>query len=132
MSDHEHPETLARAGFRSRPAAAPAPPCPLCSGTRSQVLQRITVRHLAIGGTYRLRRCLDCDLVYISPRLDDRTLATLYGEEFYFPKDSMFSGIATGVQDLIQDARRQVVIREGAHEIPASQSPPRRQLARRG
>jgi 2-polyprenyl-3-methyl-5-hydroxy-6-metoxy-1,4-benzoquinol methylase len=73
------------------------------------VLRRIVVSHLAIGGTYRLRRCLDCDLVYVTPRLDDRTLATLYGAEFYFPKDSALSGIATGVQELIQDARRQVV-----------------------
>jgi len=116
MSVHEQPTkfTAARTSdeppaFDSRLAVAPAPPCPLCSGTRSDVLQRITVRHLAIGGTYRLRRCLDCDLVYITPRLDDRTLATLYGEEFYFPPDSPFSGIAGGVVELIQDARRQVV-----------------------
>src|SRR5436190_12090260 len=104
MSDHEHPAALAM-----RAAATPPPPCPLCSGTRSQVLRRIDVRHLAIGGTYRLRRCLDCDLVYVTPRLDDQTLATLYGAEFYFPKDSALSAIASGVQELIQDARRQVV-----------------------
>jgi len=92
-----------------RPAAAPAPPCPLCSGTRSRVLQRIAVSHRVVGGTYRLRRCRDCDLVYLTPRLEDATLATLYGEEFYFPEDSAFSAVAEGVKALIQDARRQVI-----------------------
>src|SRR5690348_11780181 len=82
--------------------AAPAPPCPLCSGTRSHVLRRISVLHSRAGGTYRLRRCRDCALVYLTPRLEDATLATLYGEEFYFPEDSAFSGIADGVKDLIQ------------------------------
>ena len=97
-------------GLRPRgPAANSATPCPLCSGTRSHVLRRFTVRHLAPGGTYRLRRCRDCELVYVTPRLDDATLATLYGEEFYFPRDTAVSAIAAGVQDLIQDARRQVV-----------------------
>jgi SAM-dependent methyltransferase len=73
------------------------------------VLQRIRVTHLAAGGTFRLRRCRDCDLVYLTPRLDDATLATLYGEEFYFPSESPFGAIAEGVKALIQDARRQVV-----------------------
>ena len=102
MPDRELP-------FDAHPAATPAPPCPLCSGTRSLVLQRISVSHPRVGGTYRLRRCRDCDLVYLTPRLGDATLATLYGEEFYFPKDSAFSGIATGVHELIQNARRHVV-----------------------
>ena len=92
-----------------RQVAAPAPPCPLCSGTRSRVLRRVTVTHPAAGGTYRLRRCSDCDLVHLSPRPDDDLLATLYGEEFYFPEASPFSAIAEGVKDLIQDARRRVV-----------------------
>jgi SAM-dependent methyltransferase len=73
------------------------------------VLQRIRVTHLAAGGTFRLRRCRDCDLVYLTPRLDDATLATLYGEEFYFPSESPFGAIAEGVKDLIQDARRHVI-----------------------
>jgi SAM-dependent methyltransferase len=73
------------------------------------VLQRIRVSHPVAGGTYRLRRCRDCELVYLTPRLADATLAELYGEEFYFPEDSAFSGIADGVKELIQDARRLVV-----------------------
>jgi SAM-dependent methyltransferase len=88
---------------------SPAPPCPLCSGTKSHVLRRITVSHPVAGGTYRLRRCRDCGLVHLTPRLDDATLATLYGEEFYFPEDSTFSPIAESVKTLIQDARRRVV-----------------------
>ena len=110
MSDHEIPVTLA-----ARPAAPafrgcpPAPPCPLCSGTRSHVLQRFTVSHALAGGTYRLRRCRDCDLVYLTPRLGDAALATLYGEEFYFPEESAFSAIADGIKELIQEARRHVV-----------------------
>ena len=91
-----------------------APRCPLCSGERAHVLQRIPVRHLKIGGTYRLRRCLDCELVFLTPRLDDETLATLYGEEFYFPPESAFSAIAAAVQGLIQDARRQVIERRAS------------------
>lgn len=104
MAAHEFPPMHATGN-----AAAPAPPCPLCSGTRSLVLRRIAVSHPRVGGTYRLRRCRDCDLVYLTPRLGDETLATLYGEEFYFPKDSAFSAIAQAVQELIQDARRHVV-----------------------
>jgi len=91
------------------PSPAPAPPCPLCSGTSSHVLRRLTVSHPRVAGTYRLRRCRDCDLVYLTPRLEDTTLAMLYGEEFYFPEDSAFSGIAERVKELIQDARRHVV-----------------------
>jgi 2-polyprenyl-3-methyl-5-hydroxy-6-metoxy-1,4-benzoquinol methylase len=87
----------------------PATTCPLCSGTRSQVLRCITVAHATVGGMYRLQRCRDCDLVHLAPRLEDGTLATLYGEEFYFPEDSAFTGIADGVKALIQDARRHVV-----------------------
>jgi len=104
MSTLELPATLA-----TRQGAAPAPPCPLCSGTRSRVLRRITVTHPVAGGTYRLRRCHDCDLVHLTPRLEDEMLATLYGEEFYFPERSAFSAIAEGVKELIQDARRHVV-----------------------
>jgi len=89
--------------------AAAAPPCPLCAGTRSRILARIPVRHLSVGGTYRLRRCWDCELVFVTPRLRDDTLATLYGEEFYFPPESPFGAVAGGVQELIQAARRQVV-----------------------
>lgn len=88
---------------------APAPPCPLCSGTRSDVLRRIAVSHPVAGGTYHLHRCRACELVHLTPRLEDATLATLYGEEFYFPEESAFSGIAEIVKALIQDARRQVV-----------------------
>ena len=61
---------------------AASPPCPLCSGTRSRVLRTIAVTHPMVGGTYRLRRCSDCDLVHLTPRLEDATLATLYGEDF--------------------------------------------------
>ena len=92
-----------------RPVAGAVAPCPLCSGTRSRTLRRIHVRHARLEGTFRLRRCTDCELVFVSPRLDDATLATLYGEEFYFPRESPWSGIATGVRELIQTARRQVV-----------------------
>lgn len=96
-------------GLNGSKRAAPAPPCPLCSGTRSHVLRRITVAHTKAGGTYRLRRCRDCALVYLTPRLEDETLATLYGEDFYFPEESAFSAVADGVKALIQDARRHVV-----------------------
>ena len=97
------------APLTSRQKAAPAPRCPLCSGKRSHVVRRITVKHPVAGGTYRLRRCHECDLVHLTPRLDDDQLATLYGEEFYFPRESAFGAIAEAVKELIQDARRHVV-----------------------
>lgn len=101
--------TILAAPARGAPATTPEPGCPLCSGTRSEVLRHVAVSHPKVGGTYRLRRCRDCDLVQLAPRLEDATLATLYGEEFYFPEASVFSGVADGVKALIQDARRQVV-----------------------
>jgi SAM-dependent methyltransferase len=72
------------------------------------VLRRIAVRHLALGGTYRLRRCLDCDLVYVTPRLDDATLATLYGRSSTSRRTPRSAPSRSGVQELIQDARRHV------------------------
>ena len=92
-----------------RPAAASAATCPVCAGTHSRTLRRFRVRLPGIEGTFRLRRCRDCDLVFVSPRLDDELLVSLYGEEFYFPPSSPMGGIAAGVQELIQAARRQVI-----------------------
>ena len=86
-----------------------ASPCPLCAGSLSQTLRRIEVRHSGLEGTFQLRQCSGCELVYVRPRPDDSLLARLYDEEFYFPDDSAFHDIASGVQDLIQDARRDVV-----------------------
>jgi 2-polyprenyl-3-methyl-5-hydroxy-6-metoxy-1,4-benzoquinol methylase len=83
--------------------------CPLCSGTRNRTLRRIEVRHLGIEGWFRLRQCRDCELVFVTPRLCDERLARLYGEEFYFHSESLVSAIAAGVQEQIQEARRQVV-----------------------
>jgi SAM-dependent methyltransferase len=91
-----HPPTAVRA-------------CPLCSGTRNRTIRQLEVRHLGIDETFRLRRCRDCELVFVTPRLDDQRLARLYGREFYFPSESVVRAIAVGVQELIQEARRQVV-----------------------
>lgn len=98
----------------ARHAGASAAPCPLCASSLSRTLRRFEVRHAGLEGEFQLRQCDHCELVYISPRPDDQLLSRLYGEEFYFPKDSPFTGIASGVQDLIQDARRGVVEKRSA------------------
>lgn len=83
--------------------------CPLCAGTRQSALRRFDASHSGIAGTFELRRCDDCELLFITPRPEDEVLSRLYGEEFYFPSDSTWSAIAAGVTELIQDARRHVV-----------------------
>ena len=93
----------------ARDDGASAAPCPLCAGTVSRTFRRFDLRHSGLEGEFQLRKCDSCELVYIWPRPDDRVLPRLYGEEFYFPSDSAFHGIASGVQNLIQDARRGVI-----------------------
>ena len=72
-------------GLRPRgPAANSATPCPLCSGTRSHVLRRFTVRHLAPGGTYRLRRCRDWRARVRDAAARRRHARDAVRREFYF------------------------------------------------
>jgi len=100
-----------RSGTEADPVAnaTAALSCPLCAGRQHQSVRRVEASHTGVEGTFELRRCDDCELVFVSPRLDDQRLAKLYDEAFYFPQDSAFRGIAAGVQELIQDARRHVV-----------------------
>lgn len=97
------------------PAAPPSLRCPLCAGSDGDTLRQLDARHLGRTEAFHLRQCRDCELIFIWPRLPDDALAELYGEEFYFPSDSPFQGLAQGVKDLIQDARRQVIEKRAPH-----------------
>lgn len=104
-------------------AADPAPPralaraCPMCGGGQSEVHQRIEVGRGLAAGTYELRRCLACELIFVDPRLDDAVLSQLYDEDFYFSTASAFQDIAELVMHQIQCTRQRRVerhVRSGA------------------
>jgi 2-polyprenyl-3-methyl-5-hydroxy-6-metoxy-1,4-benzoquinol methylase len=55
--------------------------CDLCGSNRSVEIARKT--GTLDDRTFTIVRCLDCDLVYVNPRLDDAALEALYGAEYY-------------------------------------------------
>src|SRR5215203_1766855 len=59
-------------------------PCCVCGETRSQLLQEATYPEHGYPGSFCLRRCDKCALLFNSPRLDDHELAQLYGNNYYF------------------------------------------------
>ena len=85
--------------------------CPLCEGSRSTLFYRVTLTRGQIEGFFELRRCLDCELVFVDPRLSDSTLARLYDEEFYFSTGWPYGALASQVIELIQSVRRRRVER---------------------
>ena len=112
-----HPLELALAA----PAAPVAPLgrklCPLCTCGQSELYQRITVTRGPASGSYELRRCLACELIFVDPRLEDATLARLYDEDFYFSTGWALRGIAEQVIRQIQRTRQRRVqrfVRSGA------------------
>jgi 2-polyprenyl-3-methyl-5-hydroxy-6-metoxy-1,4-benzoquinol methylase len=60
------------------------PPCPICAQTSSEVLYRMTYPEYRYAGTFILRRCSGCGLLFNSPRLDDGELEKLYSKNYYF------------------------------------------------
>lgn len=101
------PETAGR----SIPSPRPVDRCPLCDDPRGEVLHRLGDPGGRIPGTFELRRCLGCGLVFTDPRPGDEQLAGLYGEEFYFSTGWSYRALAGLVIELIQSRRRRRVER---------------------
>jgi 2-polyprenyl-3-methyl-5-hydroxy-6-metoxy-1,4-benzoquinol methylase len=59
--------------------------CPVCGRTgESELVHNTSYPEHRYPGTFTLRRCGGCGLVFNSPRLDDGELARLYGRNYYF------------------------------------------------
>jgi SAM-dependent methyltransferase len=85
--------------------------CPLCSDGRSTVLHRLADPSGKIPGTFELKRCLGCEIVYVDPRPGDEALAALYDDNFYFSTGWSYEMIAALVIETIQARRRRRVER---------------------
>lgn len=59
-------------------------PCEVCDGGRSELLWSTTWPEHSYPGTFAMRRCASCGLLFNSPRLDDAQLGALYGRNYYF------------------------------------------------
>jgi SAM-dependent methyltransferase len=93
-------------------AVAPAVrSCPLCAGGDHRLFLPITVSRGPAAGSYELRRCTACGLVFVEPRLADPTLATLYDQDFYFSTGWPYRGFAEWIMREIQRTRRRRVQR---------------------
>lgn len=88
------------------PDALATEDCPLCDGSRSTLLHRVTLRSEDIARTFELRKCQDCELVFVDPRLSDSELVKLYDEDFYFSTQWPYQTLASWVIDFIQTSRR--------------------------
>ncbi len=58
--------------------------CPVCQQTRSELIHATTYPEHHYPGTFSLRRCGGCGLLFNSPRLDGAELSRLYGRNYYF------------------------------------------------
>ena len=91
--------------------------CPLCTCGHSRLFQSITVTRGPGGGSYELRQCEACELIYVVPRLGDSILSQLYDEDFYFSTGWVLQGVAEMVIRQIQRTRQRRVqryVRSGA------------------
>lgn len=59
-------------------------PCPVCGTTGSQIVHSVTYPEQRYPGTFVLRRCNGCGLLFNSPRLDLNELGKLYDGNYYF------------------------------------------------
>src|SRR3954451_3693665 len=59
-------------------------PCCVCGETRSLLVQETTYPEHGYPGSFRLRKCGKCGLLFNSPRLDEKELGELYGQNYYF------------------------------------------------
>lgn len=63
------------------------------------------------AGDYELRRCLDCEFVFVNPRPADAVLSGLYDEGFYFSTGWPFRRLAEWILFEIQRTRQRRVER---------------------
>jgi 2-polyprenyl-3-methyl-5-hydroxy-6-metoxy-1,4-benzoquinol methylase len=59
-------------------------PCCVCGSRVSTLVWETTYPEHAYPGSFCLRKCDTCALLFNSPRLDDTELANLYGDNYYF------------------------------------------------
>lgn len=59
-------------------------PCCICGETKSVLVQEATYPEHGYPGSFILRRCAGCGLLFNSPRLDNAELGQLYGKNYYF------------------------------------------------
>ncbi len=59
-------------------------PCCICGESKSLLIQEATYPEHGYPGSFCLRRCAQCGLLFNSPRLDDQELGRLYGKNYYF------------------------------------------------
>src|SRR3982751_733866 len=58
--------------------------CCICGQNKSLLVQETTYPEHGYPGSFRLRQCAGCKLLFNSPRLDDAELSQLYGQNYYF------------------------------------------------
>ena len=85
--------------------------CPGCGGSGSTVLHALRAPGGRITEVFELRECGTCGLVFLDPRLDERALARLYDEDFYFSTGWSYEALASWVIEIIQVQRRRRVER---------------------
>jgi len=62
--------------------------CPVCEGEHHEQIYVTRDRHYGIPGLYRLVRCVDCSLVFLSPMPSDTELSALYPTDYYSYQDN--------------------------------------------
>jgi len=85
--------------------AAESVPCPLCQGR--------SYRPLFVHGGEQHVRCLDCGLLYVSPRLPRAQIEAFYEEEYYAlgqqidydARVGFFAGVAARLETLVRPGR---------------------------
>ncbi len=89
--------------------------CPLCDDPRSAPVHRLTDPSGRIPGTFELRRCSGCGIVYVDPRPGVDALTRLYDQDFYFSTGWPYRKLASLVIECIQSCRRRRVERYLRH-----------------
>lgn len=80
--------------------------CPLCAVDESTLFQNLVVTRGPAAGSFELRQCAGCGLIFVDPRLDDSVLSQLYDEDFYFSTGWALRGVAELVIRQIQRTRQ--------------------------
>ena len=57
--------------------------CPLCGQLERVLLYRVTDRHYGIDGTFDIKRCATCELVFLDPMPTEEFLESLYPSDYY-------------------------------------------------
>lgn len=77
-------------------------PCGFCGSRNSQPLYST---YSITGGTFYLRRCLNCRAVFLSPRPTDRQLSRAYDDSYYGAGQDKFSAPVEKILDFFRAGR---------------------------